>query len=100
MNTKHTPGPWTAEAESELERRTFVCAKDHAIADCMMGYGGEDEANARLIAAAPELLDALTAIYNGANPRARYVGRDAKEYVVAKELVDAARAAILKSQNG
>lgn len=57
----HTPGPWTAEAEREGGPVTYVHAKAHGIADCNAGYPN-DEANARLIAAAPELYEALRAL--------------------------------------
>ena len=54
----HTPGPW--------ENKTFgeIKAKGDAftVAQCMMGTLGEREANANLIAAAPELLEALKAV--------------------------------------
>jgi len=50
--THHTPGPWTAE-------EGFVYAGERWVADCLMGYGIHDIANAQLIAAAPDLLGAL-----------------------------------------
>ncbi len=52
MGTQHTPGPWRAAGEHvfSVEGRLTVTRCD---------YGGENErrANARLIAASPELLD-------------------------------------------
>ena len=57
--SEHTPGPWSFELHNEdfyIGGETAVCgtfAQDHA---------GEEEANARLIAAAPELLEALERI--------------------------------------
>jgi len=54
----HTPGPWTFSDE-------YVIAKETVIADpyCMATRGqsdeGEMEANASLIAAAPDMLEAL-----------------------------------------
>lgn len=62
MSAKHTPGPWYAD-----ERGRIRCAGGGEIAD-IRGWGwmqykpnGEEmqDANMRLIAAAPELLDAL-----------------------------------------
>lgn len=60
IKPKHTPGPWFAEgtavftkqgayyvAETEIERKSFT------------KRGGEARANAALIAAAPEMLEAL-----------------------------------------
>lgn len=63
--TKHTPGPWRVvedRAPSSLE----VYAGKTAIAECWRRADVETEiANARLIAAAPELLDALKFVIAG-----------------------------------
>ena len=63
MKTKHTPGPWTI-AESMYGVGNLLVAgvvKDHQpIANCGYDDTGESQANARLIASAPELLEALT----------------------------------------
>jgi len=55
--SKHTPGPWTIE-ESELMGRDIVSAGNMALI-CTQVYSPDD---ARLIAAAPELLAALQAV--------------------------------------
>ena len=60
MNTKHTPGPWmesSFEVWSPLNGKRF----GKVVADLRRADGTSDEAkaNARLIAAAPELLDEL-----------------------------------------
>lgn len=61
METNHTPGPWThcpgqdtiwAKDGELLVARTEYTRREMAV--------NEDNANARLIAAAPELLEALT----------------------------------------
>lgn len=65
MNTKHTPGPW--EAIGNLVRSPMHQPQGLPagvqIADCRDGYflahTDEAKANARLIAAAPELLEEL-----------------------------------------
>ncbi len=54
MNTKHTPGPW----------KYIAWHGQHGVHDAMDNdvcetFGEDAEANARLIAAAPELLEAL-----------------------------------------
>lgn len=61
---KHTPGPWWATEEGVRDRGGFICSTRPA-----WRYPGQDErfeketkeraANKLLIAAAPELLDAL-----------------------------------------
>lgn len=49
----HTPGPW------HLVNGTQIRSAKHQIAKVWMMRGSEGVANARLIAAAPELLEAL-----------------------------------------
>lgn len=61
MNTKHTPGPWTAKRDSQGQVRIQGNVQGGPVAyiEEMNNTGGtpQDHANARLIAAAPELLD-------------------------------------------
>ena len=62
MNAKHTPGPWRADAWN-FHSRTTVRAGDETIAECH-GHGRDRhqcEADARVIAAAPLMLEALEA---------------------------------------
>ena len=62
MNTSHTPGPWTVKGR-KMEARIYGNVEGGPVA--VVPYVTEwasnqyDEANARLIAAAPELLAAL-----------------------------------------
>lgn len=87
---KHTPGPWTA-----TERGEFVNAPNGR--DICHIYGqrtlGEDKANARLIAAAPDLLAALQALAIVAESVAHLRGLE-REILPA---TDAARAALSKA---
>jgi hypothetical protein len=60
MNTKHTPGPWVVTPTKWNLLDTFEISridKSEWIAQVL-----DDEANARLIAAAPELLEVLVEI--------------------------------------
>lgn len=67
MSQKHTPGPWRY-----LRENGSPTTGQHMIAGAKPGYlaevrdcGSEDvEANARLIAAAPDMYEALKALYN------------------------------------
>lgn len=66
---KHTPGPWGAAARQgdDWESVVYVPGTPNEICQCFhtsMSLGGKEncEANAHLIAAAPELLEALKAI--------------------------------------
>ena len=56
MNGKHTPGPWNV-----VDGRWITSDKGDLATTVVLGHGRKDEmtANARLIAAAPELLVAL-----------------------------------------
>jgi hypothetical protein len=55
MKQKHTPGPW--EAKAYVGNWAVIHRKDCAIKNiALLPYG---EANAHLIAAAPELLEAV-----------------------------------------
>ena len=66
---KHTPGPWISDGETidlfdfELENRRFWISADGMVIGYVDGFGNKDneerKANARLIAAAPDLLEAL-----------------------------------------
>ena len=81
MSAQHTPGPWTpfildkplSEIPTYVEKCIaagtgeeffFVAAEmpDGAVDVCHVGNGPRREANARLIAAAPELLAALKVV--------------------------------------
>lgn len=66
--TSYTPGPWRQDNNQNGAgvSRPVVKAKGRLVADCapnskLRGFA-ECEANARLIAAAPEMLEALEAI--------------------------------------
>jgi hypothetical protein len=64
MNTKHTPGPWAVGLYSwdNVKGAHGILAEGCLIPICHSIMGGdleESDANARLIAAAPDLLEAL-----------------------------------------
>ena len=52
---KHTSGPWKLEKSSMGRTSRIISQDDLVIAEC---WNSEQEANARLIASAPELLEA------------------------------------------
>jgi hypothetical protein len=92
MSVNHTPGPWTID-----EKNGFVICSDNPIADRLIcdpswdedtGQSwAEVEANCRLIAAAPEMLEALqnmTAmahVYAGDDPKALALVAKATEVI-------------------
>jgi hypothetical protein len=72
---KHTPGPWKVERITATEKKTLIYCRINSITShWTLGFAGvykghtveETEANARLLAAAPTMLEALqdlTALY-------------------------------------
>lgn len=65
-NNKHTPGPW--KVEKYPYDKIFICRKrgfkNSVIAEIGNNFENENnKANAALIAAAPEMLEALMKIY-------------------------------------
>ena len=72
-NEKHTPGPWHVEDGQSIYAKDGACVR--LIAKCHAGHREERDANARLIAAAPDLLYAanwalerLEEIHGESNP--------------------------------
>ncbi len=77
---KHTSGPWIVSQQQGL--RLFIVGKDEAIAETLhMAWDDEQFANARLIAAAPAMLEALEALASG-------------DWVIKDQLIINAQAAI------
>ena len=120
MNTKHTPGPWVVEF-NDNDRSPFgnyiICnrRKENERADqwgiCTLWPqsggahdGSEDAGNAKLIAAAPELAEALqecVAAYVAVDHANTYTSDDVLSIVKANERIRAAqtkaRAALAKA---
>jgi hypothetical protein len=87
--SKHTPGPWEAY---DFE----IWAYGERIADTITGVNfEEDRANARLMAAAPELLDALRFYMAQFGQDLEYRGIPYDQY--QQEADKTARAAIFKA---
>ena len=68
METKHTPGEWKFFKSENNQVSTFYCNGNTNIYDFEIRHNeknfSETEANAKLIAAAPELLEALNILLN------------------------------------
>ena len=75
---KHTPGPWNVDGDATVYGPRFSIANDKEqigrfeVADCK-GYKQEREANARLIASAPELLAALELVFSNAGESPEWI---------------------------
>ena len=105
MTAKHTPGPWYADKFGDIWRRHPAelyengggIAGDKPIAQARIGWRGIEqqgypvEQNARLIAAAPDLLEALKHIIN------TLVLNDEEGLIEHSEQIINARAAIAKA---
>ena len=57
MKTEHTQGPWRIDGKTRFG--DFTIAAGESVKTCQFIAKTQSEANARLIAAAPELLKAL-----------------------------------------
>ena len=88
---KHTKGPWRLSEEkfSTLYVEPFICA--------IFGTDKTAEANARLIVAAPELLEALETLMMPAAAAMRAANRTGYSFDIEAEL-SSARAAIAKAK--
>jgi len=69
MTTQHTPGPWTYSLQAGKDTKHFICANQGKKRLALLDpedrlMTDEIAADARLIAAAPDLLDALAEIAN------------------------------------
>ena len=62
QQSAHTPGPWTILPNTPHFVRAMHPAEGMQPVATVYHFGGELAANARLIAAAPELLEALEAV--------------------------------------
>jgi hypothetical protein len=82
---EHTPGPWRVHDNGLGEFSVLACHETMRIASCSIGQIS-DHANARLIAAAPDLLDALERI---AEHESRY--QDSASYREAVAAIARAR---------
>lgn len=95
-DTKHTPGPWNAV---ELEDGNIVTGNTrHCGNVCELDLGAESAANARLIAAAPELLEALEKCEQALSAYQVECGPVMTSGIDAEEVTKAARAAIKKAR--
>ena len=88
MPHSFTPGPWEALEFSQHELQTDFAMVKIGKRVHMIGYSDEDKANAQLIAAAPDLLEALRGMRNA------FIGTSVE---VQAEAMRAARAAINKA---
>ena len=105
-DTKHTPGPWSIGAlvsfdgdDNEISSVEISGFGWRQFAKCIVKYGNEEseegQANAQLIAAAPDLLEALETLLNASHPIIHRGKAVCADRIKAKRL---ARAAIAKAK--
>ncbi len=102
MSAKHTPGPWVIECapcdgHSAAAYYIFGGGKRRAVAHIKRSTVQPMEANARLIAAAPDLLEALVVLVN---EKADYMRRNNLGDPEREGATKQARAAISKATGG
>ena len=98
----HTPGPWVVTQLARINARSVVVDADEGrrrIAKIALSatLPETDQANARLIAAAPELLSALEGLLDHHHVVARAAGDSPGDPDQAPEVI-AARAALAKAK--
>ena len=102
MQTTHTPGPWNF-AKSDIDGRYSIYGNG-PLAYCgdTGAVDGDGEANARLIAAAPDLLAALQTAENALRYSAQEAAGRVRSEIVGGWLyhADQCRAAIAKATGG
>ena len=99
MNTKHTPGPWELRHERYCGKTDHVIRIGTASVYFNRGIGNTEEtaiANARLIAASPDLLEALQSITKSYDELLEKYGKAHGWGTIES---DNARAAIAKATN-
>jgi hypothetical protein len=84
MKTLHTPAPWQVDYSGNCHIG-ITDKNERTIAFCNLQNedGDEDEANARLIAAAPDLLNALKALMQRSTKDAEHYAPDGNEPIWA-----------------
>ena len=95
MSAEYTPGPWVFYDDSNdgKTKRIEIAARGKTVARIYHSVPEEDLPNARLIAAAPELFEALQlTVLHLTNPMALQITR--------ADLVKKAQAAIAKATGG
>lgn len=115
MESKHTEGPWYYDTNDKInpdrsggivrdlgedaahEVGCEICTE--LIAEvCVSGALGQADADGRLIAAAPELLEALEHCREALSIRADYWANDPEQYGYLLDALDSSDAAIAKAK--
>lgn len=107
MDTKHTPGPWAVEyigdklASETMSDATVCIVGDYRIVvkdQPSYEFHGNDEDDARLIAAAPDLLAALQTCLTAEEERRATLKPGAPATTYTENRIELIRAAIAKAE--
>lgn len=71
MTSKWTAGPWKAETDNRIKHRQFVSSDERTI--CYVFTDDKTDANARLISAAPDMIEALRECHDTISYLKQYV---------------------------
>lgn len=86
MSAQHTPGSWSVEIDHHTAApeliRTYVDGEMYDLASVLCDETGNATANARLIAAAPDLLHALQMIDSNAAESVEWIRRVARAAII------------------
>jgi hypothetical protein len=105
MSAKHTPGPWHVGGIGVVRDAVVYSADKFAVCNCIVyhrHHGGEEEmrANARLIAAAPELLSFAKEAAEVLDYYAQFKYANGKPDPAIVSLINQAEAVIAKAEGG
>lgn len=95
MNSKHTPGPWKYDFQS-VDREWAIVTNPYGLIVANVNADSRQTANARLIAAAPDLLEALEQIMPSIEDNDSITASQIRH--VYADALNAARAAIAKAK--
>ena len=96
MSAKHTPGPWFVRKGGSAWGNFSIDGDVFFIAETIGGLDKEEKANAHLIAAAPDLLEALRALVDDIGERFNISSQSTNPGM--RDAVNQARAAIAKAE--
>lgn len=95
--TKHTPGPWNFKPANASHKTRYISSPDDSSGgNWIVANILHSDADARLIAAAPELLEALQALFENCAMIHKNWG-DGDNSRAADNAIERARAAIAKA---
>lgn len=96
QKTKHTPGPWSARYGKRVDGFDFACIIEHSTNKVIIDDVTSGDRDAALIAAAPEMLEALERIQEILIDEIRAI----KTILPVTEMLEDIKTAIAKAKGG